>query len=160
MSPAFEHKLRHAGAEEYVSGIVLLETAIDIFALDQALHSKRATPAERYGEVYAALRYNAEQAQPRFRGELDAGVGSGLVRGYQAYWIENLFVVSAKATFFEALRKRGDIRSLSENFRAKLIAPERGDATNGRDHVPRESGYDGLDEESTEPGQDAIGATR
>lgn len=160
VSPTLDYLLNQAAADEYVSGIVILESPVDIAALDLTLHARKAPLAERYDEVYHALRYNANQTQPKFQAELDAAIVSGLVKGYKAYWIENLFVVFAKRDFFDALRNRGDIHALSENFDAVLIEPvgrrvsaEPYDET----RVPERRS---LDEEEIQSGQIAVGATR
>lgn len=160
ISPTFESMLSRATTDEFVSGIIILESPIDIASLDVALHSRKAPLAERYDEVYHALRQNANQTQPRFRAELDAAVATGLVKGYTPYWIENLFVVLAKREFFLALRNRGDVRALSENFQAKLIEPAHREFSFDSEDETRIPEPRSLDEESTEPGQDAIGATR
>lgn len=160
ISPAFETELSLAKSGEFVSGIILLETPIDIQNLDAMLHSRKATRAERYAEIYSALRYNARTTQPKFRGELDAGKELGLVEDYTPYWIDNLFVVSAKPEFFNALKHRSDIRGLSENFEAVLIEPvERRDVPVSEDEMRRPD-RNPLDTETTTPGLDAIGTTR
>ncbi|MCB9357911.1 MAG: S8 family serine peptidase [Calditrichaeota bacterium] len=150
-SPALDYELEHAKAEDFVSAIVILESPIDIMTLDFQLHARGAGLAERHTEVISALKYNAEQTQPAFRNELNALVKSGDVKGFTAYWIENLFVVSAKKDYLESLRERGDVKYVTENFRAELIEPI---MREGR--APERNP---LDTEFTTPGQDAIRAT-
>ncbi|NUO18509.1 S8 family serine peptidase [bacterium] len=150
-SPALEYELEKAQGKDFVSAIVILESPIDIRALDFALHTRKASLAERHQEVLAALKYNADQTQPAFRGELDAAKARGELNGYTAYWIENLFVIHASKDFIESLRNRGDVKYVTENFRAELIEPI---ITEGRD--PERNP---LDTETTTPGQDAIRAT-
>lgn len=159
LSPNFEWQLNQARTNEFVSGIVILESPMDIRALDLMLHARKAGRAERYRAVYNALQENARQTQPKFETELKDAELLGLVRGYTAYWIENLFVVSAKPEFFLSLRDRGDIQALSENFKAELIEPIRGaDVQEYADELTRPP-RNPLDEQTT-PGQNAIGATR
>ncbi|MBK6765728.1 MAG: S8 family serine peptidase [bacterium] len=150
-SPALDAQLAAARSGEFVSAIVILESPIDIMSLDFELHARKASLAERHGEVIGALKYNAEQTQPAFRAELEQARSVGAVRGLTAYWIENLFVVSATKEFLETLRDRGDIKYVTDNFRPELIEPIR---TDGRGPV-----RDHLDTETTTPGQDAIRAT-
>lgn len=158
VSPNFDLELGLATKDQFVSGIIILESPIDVRALDLALHARGAKRAERYNEVYNALRHNARMTQPKFQEELEAGIASGLVKGFTAYWIENLFVVSAKPEFFKTLRTRGDIKGLSENFEAVLIEPIRSFNEHANDEEYRDP-RNPLDETTT-PGQDAIGATR
>ncbi|MBK6765727.1 MAG: S8 family serine peptidase [bacterium] len=150
-SPALDYQLDDAQSGDFVSALVILESPVDIMALDFQLHARKASLLERHQEVIGALKYNAAQTQPAFRAELDQATRAGLVRGYTAYWIENLFVVYASKDYLETLRDRGDIKAVTENFRAELIEPilseDRGPV---RDH---------LDIETTTPGQDAIRAT-
>jgi len=156
-SPAVEYQIKQAAPGEFVSAIIILESPLDIRALDQRLHEERAPLARRHREVIAALKYNASDTQPEFLSELDEAKARGEVRGYTSYWIENLIVVSAQPDFLESLRDRSDIRYVTENFRAELIepvgtrTPEETDETRPPRHT--------LDEQTT-PGQRAIGATR
>ncbi len=160
VSPNFEWQLNQARAGEFVSGIVILESPLEVRALDAALHAKGAGRVERYEQVYHALRENARQTQPKFEAELKRAQAQGQVAGYTAYWIENLFVIYATPEFFDALKDRGDIKALSENFEAVLIEPIRGDNGGGAEQdETRRPVRNPLDEQTT-PGQDAIGATR
>jgi hypothetical protein len=122
-SPALEYQLGHAQSSDLVSAIVILESPIDIRALDERLHNEKATKAQRHEQVLAALHYNAESTQPKFRAELDQAKFDGVVKGYTAYWIEDLFVIYATKDFIEGLRNRGDVKYVTENFKAKLIDP-------------------------------------
>ncbi|MBL0061992.1 MAG: S8 family serine peptidase [bacterium] len=159
ISPNFDAELSRVAKDEFVSGIIILESPIDVRELDLSLHERGAKRAERYNEIYNALRVNARMTQPKFQGELEAGKELGLVEGYTAYWIENLFIVSAKAEFFNALRNRSDIMGLSENFEAVAIEPIRSEDSVSDDEIFRRP-RNPLDDEFTTPGQDAIGATR
>lgn len=159
VSPNFDAELNRATKDEFVSGIIILESPINVRELDLSLHERGAKRAERYNEIYNALRINARVTQPKFQSELDAGKELGLVEGYTAYWIENLFVVSAKPEFFNALRTRSDIMGLSENFEAVAIEPIRNENSVSGDETFRRH-RNPLDNEFTTPGQDAIGATR
>ncbi|MCB9365867.1 MAG: S8 family serine peptidase [Calditrichaeota bacterium] len=155
VSPVLAFQLKNAQADEYVPAIVLLESPLDIAALDQSLHERGASYSERYDAVYSALQYNVRQTQPHFVAELESAKRAGLVRGWTTCWIDNLVVVSATREYLEGLAERGDIRALTENFRAELIEPaEAGSPDDLR--ARRRS----LDQETTLPGQDAIGATR
>ena len=98
-SPALEAELSKAADKDLVSAIVILESPIDIRALDLRLHDQRADLPTRHKEVINALRYNAEMTQPAMRDELDAAKGAGEVTGYTAYWIENLFVIQGTKSF-------------------------------------------------------------
>jgi len=151
LSPALEYELSKAGAADFVSAIVILESPIDIQNLDFQLHSRKATLAERHAEVISALKYNADQTQPAFRSELESAKSAGRVKGFTAYWIENLFVVSATREFLEELALRGDIKYMTENFRPELIEPVRREG--------RAPERNPLDVEFTTPGQNAIRAT-
>ncbi len=159
-SPNFELELKIAAADQFVSGIVILESPIDVQGLDLTLHAKGAAKRERYEMVYRALQYNASQTQPKFEAELRSLKERGSVDGYTAYWIDNMFVVNAKPQFFYSLMERGDIRAVSENFTVELIEPLRGDVSIEAPNEERRPARDPLDEELTTPGQDAIGATR
>lgn len=150
-SPALEYELDKAQGKDFVSAIVILESPIDIMALDFSLHTRKASLADRHMEVISALKYNAEQTQPAFRNELEALKQRGELTGYTAYWIENLFVVHASKDFIESLRNRSDVKYVTENFSPELIEPI---MTEGR--TPER---DPLDTETTTPGQDAIRAT-
>ncbi|MBU0690729.1 S8 family serine peptidase [bacterium] len=135
---------------------MIFESPIDIRALDLQLHERKATLEERHAEVMRALKYNAESVQPAFQKEFDAALKSGAVFGYTPHWIENLFVVSATNHFIESLRDRGDIKYVTENFKAALFDPTPNNWKTGIDgRRPRNS----LDTETTTPGQDAIRAT-
>lgn len=122
-TPTLDYQLSHANAGEFVSAIVILESPVDIRALDMRLHADRASKARRHSEVLAALKYNAETTQPRFRAELDEAKVRGDLQGYTTYWIENCFVIYAKRDLIESLRSRGDIKHVTENFQAELIKP-------------------------------------
>ncbi len=159
VSPNFDAELSKAAKDKFISGIIILESPIDVRELDLSLHERGAKRAERYREIYDALHVNARMTQPKFRGELEAGKELGLVEGYTAYWIENLFVVSAKPEFFNALRNRSDVKGFSENFKAIAIEPIIGVNSVSSDETFRRP-RSPLDNEFTTPGQDAIGATR
>ena len=58
-SPALEAQLAEKSANELVSAIVILESPIDIRALDAKLHAEKASRVERYRTVVEALHYNA-----------------------------------------------------------------------------------------------------
>ena len=150
-SPALEYELEKAQGKDFVSAIVILESPIDIMALDFSLHTRKASLADRHAEVLNALKYNAEQTQPAFRNELEALKQRGELTGYTAYWIENLFVIQASKEFIESLRTRGDVKYVTENFRSELIEPI---MSEGRDQERNP-----LDTETTTPGQDAMRAT-
>ena len=152
-SPALDYELKGRNANEPVSCIVILENPIDIRALDDRLHVEKASLARRHQEILEALHYNAEQTQSAFIAELEEARAKGLVEGYTTYWIENLIVVRAAKEFVESLRERGDIRYVTENFRAELIEPVPSERA---EHGDRQS----LDAETTTPGQDAMGATQ
>lgn len=124
-SPALEYQLTSAKNSDFVSAIVILESPVDIRALDDRLHVEKATKARRHAEVLAALHYNAESAQPKVRAEFDQAIADGVMKGYTPYWIENLFVIQATKDFIEGLRNRGDIKYVTENFQARLIEPIR-----------------------------------
>ena len=150
-SPALEYELEKAQGKDFVSAIVILESPIDIMALDFSLHTRKASLADRHAEVLNALKYNAEQTQPAFRNELEALKQRGELTGYTAYWIENLFVIQASKEFIESLRTRGDVKYVTENFRSELIEPI---MSEGRDQERNP-----LDTQTTTPGQDAMRAT-
>ena len=155
-SPALDAQLNIARNDTRISAIVIFESPLDIRALDMQLHARGATLKERHAEVFDALKYNAETVQPAFRAEFDAAVKSGQVFGYTPHWIENLFVVSATSEFIKSLRERGDIKYVTENFKAEPLAPTPNTWKAGVDgRRPRNS----LDSETTTPGQDAIRAT-
>jgi len=156
-SSALEERLTTVKNGEFVSTIVILPSAVDIRALDMALHARKATVAERNREVIEALKYNAAQNQPKFLAELDMMKADGLVNGYTAYWIDNLVVVNASAEYLESLRLRGDIEFVTTNFTPELIDPLR---TPEKDGADMRSPRNPLDTETTTPGQNAIGATR
>lgn len=154
-SPTLEYELTHAGAGEFVSAIIILESPVDIRVLDERLHADGASLARRHQEVLNALHYNADMTQPEFQKELDIEMSKGRMEGYTAYWIENLFVVSAAADWIESLKGRSDIKYVTENFVAELIEPIVSDDPDaGR--IPRNP----LDAETTTPGQNSIQATR
>ncbi|MBU0507991.1 S8 family serine peptidase [bacterium] len=154
-SPALEAELAGKKDGDFVSAIVILESPIDIRALDQKLHVERASRVERYRTVVEALHYNAETTQPRFRAEFDQAMTAGRIKGYTPHWIENLFVISATKEFIESFRVRGDVQYVTENFRAELIEPvpsERADDPRG--------GRRSLDNLTIPPGIVAVGAQR
>lgn len=156
-SPMLEAELSQAAARDYISAIVIFESPINIQTLDDKLHAERAPLAVRHREVIEALWYNAESVQPKFRAEFDAAIAAGDVTGYTPYWIENLFVVQATMEFIEALRPRGDIRYVTENFRAEMIEPIRTFEKAGYD--PRNE-RNPLDTRFVPPGITAVGALR
>ena len=143
-SPTLDYQLNQAKPGEFVSAIVILESPIDIRALDQRLHVEKATKARRHAEVLSALHYNADQTQPRIKAEFDQAVAEGKMQGYTPYWIEDLFVIYATKDYILSLKDRGDIKYVTENFQAVLIdpiiAPERGRDGNDKDPFPV-SGY-------------------
>ncbi len=122
-SATLDDQLNRAGAKDMVGALVILPNAIDIQALDDMLHMQQASKAERKVKVLQALRYNAEQTQPRFRAEFDEAIANGAMEGYTAYWIENIFCISATKEYIESLRGRGDIRYCSEKIEPELIEP-------------------------------------
>jgi len=156
-SSSLDAQLQSSKGDEFISTIVILPSAIDIQNLDFTLHTRKVTLAERHREVISALKYNAAQNQPAFIDELEAETVAGNVKGYTAYWIDNLVVVYAKASFIESLRNRGDIEFATTNFKAELIEPMRSNDANANVRPPRR---DPLDNETTTPDQDAIGTTR
>ncbi len=125
VSPNFDAELSRAAKDEFVSGIIILESPIDVRELDLSLHERGCKESRAVHEIYQRAACQCQMTQPKFQSELDAGKELGLVEGYTAYWIENLFVVSAKPEFFNALRIRSDIMGLSENFEAVAIEPIR-----------------------------------
>ncbi|MBK6911533.1 MAG: S8 family serine peptidase [bacterium] len=150
-SPSLDYLLSQAATGEHLSAIIILESPVDIQTLDMQLHVRKASLAERHREVLSALKYNADQTQPAFRAELEAAQSAGTVKGFTAYWIENLFVVSATSDFLLSLRARGDIKYVTQNFTPETIEPIRTDGTRPERNP--------LDAEFTTPGQDAIRAT-
>ncbi len=158
-SPDLEYQLDHADKYDLISAIVILESPIDIQALDAKLHDQRAPLAKRHAEVLDALHYNADMTQPRFRAELDDAMAASAVVGYTAYWIENLFVLQGTKEFIETLRGRMDIRFVTENFQAELIEPQRIPEKPGYD-FRRENDRNPLDTRFVPPGITAIGALR
>lgn len=156
-SPALEYELSKAQSSDFVSAIVILESPIDIRALDERLHVEKATKARRHGEVLAALHYNAESTQPKVRAEFDQAVQDGVMKGYTPYWIENLFVINATKDFIDGMRNRGDIKFVTENFRPVLIEPIRPTGEKaGVDH----SGRNPLDTRTLAIGIQEVGALR
>lgn len=154
-APGLDDELASRKNEEFISTIIILPSAIDIRTLDFALHTRKATLAERHLEVIDALKYNAAQNQPAFTAELDMQMQLGSVKGYTSYWIENLVVVYAQKSYLESLRERGDIEYVTLNFKPELFEPMRSE--NGSSRPPRRNP---LDNETTTPDQDAIGTTR
>jgi hypothetical protein len=123
-SPALEAELSKTSMTDPVSAIVILESPVDIRALDLRLHDSGASLAKRHAEVIQALKYNAESVQPAFRKEFEAAMKSGEMFGFTAHWIENLFVIQATRKYIEELRERGDIKYVTENFKAELSSSE------------------------------------
>lgn len=76
-SPVLEEQLTSRAAGDLVSAIVILESPIDIRALDARLHDERANLARRHREIWDALHYNAETTQPQFAAELNAATAQG-----------------------------------------------------------------------------------
>ncbi|MBK8128257.1 MAG: carboxypeptidase regulatory-like domain-containing protein [bacterium] len=155
-SSALEEKLTTVKPDDFISSIVILPSAVDMRALDNALHARKATVAERNAEVISALKYNAAQNQPAFLSELDVMTRDGVVKGYTPYWIDNLVVIYAQAQYLESLRIRGDIEFVTTNFSPELIDPLRIPEKGADMRAP----HNPLDTETTTPGQNAIGATR
>ncbi|MBI5058221.1 carboxypeptidase regulatory-like domain-containing protein [candidate division KSB1 bacterium] len=154
-SPELDSQLSSRGADDWVSAIVVLESPLDIRALDERLHAEQAPLAKRHREVLEALRYNAATTQPAFLRELEAAKSTGDVIGFTTYWIENLIVVRARPAFLNAWRGRADIRFATENFIPELIEDEV--ISSGRSRRARR---ETLDSNETTSGLDAIGATR
>lgn len=159
-SPELEAGLRAAGDKEFVSAIVILESPIDIRTLDLRLHDEGADLARRHSEVINALQYNAQMTQPKFKAEFGDAITSGDMEGFTAYWIENLFVISATKQYIESFRARGDIKQVCENFIPELIEPL---------ITPHKPGYqweaerglrNPLDTMTLPPGIRAVGAYR
>lgn len=156
-STGLEAELQKGKSDDFVSAIVILPSAIDIRTLDFALHTRKATLADRHREVIDALKYNAGQNQPAFTAELDLQIEHGSVKGYTPYWIENLVVLYAQKSFIESLRDRGDVEFVTLNFEPELIEPMRIPEKEGADPRPPRNP---LDNETTTAGQNAIGTTR
>ena len=78
-SSGLDAQLQSGKGDEFVSTIVILPNAIDIRNLDFALHTRKATLAERHREAIEALKYNAAQNQPAMLAELDAETQAGNV---------------------------------------------------------------------------------
>lgn len=156
-SPALESELVEKKDADFVSAIVILESPIDIRALDDQLHDRKAGRVERYLAVVEAMHYNAEQTQPALRKEFDDAISAGWVKGYTAYWIENLFVIHATKGYLETLRGRADIRYVTENFRAELIEPIRSE---GKQDDNLRGNRNSLDSRTVPPGITAVGAVR
>ncbi len=148
LSPALVGQLDAASPDDWISAIVILESPLDIRALDERLHEGKASFSRRYREVVGALHYNAEQTQPALAAELEQGKIAGHVLGYTRYWIENLFVISARTDYLKSLATRGDVKYMTENFRAEPILDV---------EVSRRRS---LDDDSTLTSIDAIGATQ
>lgn len=154
IEPGLETRLNAATEKEEFSVIVKLWNPHDIQQLDRDLHERRAPLAERHLLVYNALRANAAETQGPVIEWLEGAKRSGTVAGFTAHWIENLIVVVGSADAILGLSSHPAIESIGPNFTVELINPVvRGPV---RPAVPRRT----LDNETTTPGQDAIGATR
>jgi hypothetical protein len=153
IDPLFKEQLLAAKPTEQFSIIARLNNPHNIQKLDQDLHARRAPLAERHLQVIEALKANAAETQGPIVQRLDAMKKLGLVRGYHAYWIENIFVVSGTAEAVLTLATDPAIESIGSNFKAELIEPVRRGPI--RNENPRR-----LDNETTTPGQNATGATR
>ncbi|MDD5089187.1 MAG: hypothetical protein PHI18_10390, partial [bacterium] len=81
-----ESVLRQAPSTEPFSVIVKLYNPRDIRLLDEELHARRASLAERHRLVIEALQANAAETQGPVLDRLDALRQEGLVEGYTAYW--------------------------------------------------------------------------
>lgn len=154
-SPVLENQLATKSAHESISAIVILESPIDIRALDERLHAESASRIERHRTVIEALQFNARQTQPQFAAEFEQAVEDGRMSGFTAYWIDNLFVIRATKEFVESLRSRGDIRFVTENFQTELIRPIGPTGTDRSRPV-----YHSLDTRTVPPGVVAVGALR
>ena len=84
-SQTLEAQLEKADPQEMVSAIVILESPIDIRALDWRLHDEKASLQRRHEQVISALKYNAESTQPVVKDEFDLEVAKGEMTGYTAY---------------------------------------------------------------------------
>jgi hypothetical protein len=120
-SPALDEQLSQAGGSDVVGAIVILESPIDIQALDNRLHAEKAGRLARQKEVLNALHYNAEMTQPKFVAEFEQGKAAGVIKQYEAFWIENLFVVWATKDVVDSYRSRGDIRYVTEIPATELV---------------------------------------
>ncbi|HEY3295688.1 MAG TPA: carboxypeptidase regulatory-like domain-containing protein [bacterium] len=158
-SPTLEYELSKAHNTDFVSAIVILESPIDIRALDERLHVEKASKLKRHTDVLAALHYNAESTQPKIRAEFDQAISDGVMQGYTPYWIENAFIVYATRDFIEGLRTRGDIKYVTENFRPVLIDPIR-PAPNAKQDDSQRHGRNPLDTRTLAVGIQEVGALR
>jgi hypothetical protein len=122
-TPALDEELAQANATDVVSAVVILESPIDIQALDNRLHVEKAGKADRHREVMNALHYNADMTQPKFRAELEQGISNGTVKQYEAFWIENLIVVWASKDVIESYRARGDVKYVTDLPYTELVRP-------------------------------------
>jgi hypothetical protein len=153
LEPALENNLLRADATQTFSVIVKLYNPRNIQALDQELHARHATLADRHRIVIHALHQNAAATQGPVVARLEAMKAQGLVEGYTAYWIENLIVVSGKAEAMQALATDPAVESVGYNFKAALIDPV------ARGPIRQQRGEQ-LDNDAVTVGQRATGAQR
>ena len=152
LEPGLSALLSSAPADTQLSVIAKLFNPHDIQALDQKLHAEKATLAVRHKTVIDALQDNARLTQKPVLDRLSRFKSKGLVRGYTAYWIENLIVVSGTPDAISTLATDPAIESIGMNFRAELIEPVRGPI--------RTHGAESLDQHAVAVGQKATGAAR
>lgn len=153
LEPALESHLATATSDQSFSVIVKLHNPHDIQALDQQLHVRRASRADRHRIVLHTLHRNAEETQGPVIARLEQMKAQGQIEGYRAYWIENLIVVAGKAEAVLALATDPAVESIGYNFKAELIEPM------PRGPVRGQVGFR-LDNETVTVGQRATGAVR
>ena len=123
IEPNFAAYLETLSDDDFASAIVYLKDRPDIKALDQALHTERASMAVRHETVLTALKQAAERSQPTLLGYLSGAVSAATVEGYTPYWIMNLVVISATKAELYRIAQRPEVDAIEGNFRATLIKP-------------------------------------
>ncbi|MEZ4388283.1 MAG: S8 family serine peptidase [Candidatus Krumholzibacteriia bacterium] len=134
LTPAMEVYLAAKAADQPVSTLLLLDDHVDVKALDQDLHRRGVSFAERHLTVITALQEKARTTQASLLADLEVRRQLGEIATYEPYWIVNgVFVTTGSVEVVRDLAARSDVRAAETPLRVELLEPtERGAAAGSR----------------------------
>ena len=101
---------------DFTSVLVFMHTQLDVQALATQQKQQRLTRQVAHRIFVEELRTSASTDQKSIRLLLDKGLGSGVVKSYEAYWIANALQVEATKKFLSELQGRSDIEVIAEDL--------------------------------------------
>ncbi|GEM_PF-2855809 len=123
ITPDLSAQLDKMSGDEFISSVVMLESKVDIAALNSELNRMHATREYRHEVVVRALMKKARDTQGGLVAYLESGIAEGRVRDYRTLWIDNLVVVDATKEFVEQMSNRVDVGDMYLDYEIENIQP-------------------------------------